>query len=187
MGTGEQPDLASSLARKIPQSPAVPSCPGWVPRSLKPASPSSCHSPAPTSPQSPSPARDPGDSSPRPGHCRSQRHKPTAPGPRLGPSHSPGCSPPRPSCPPGRSGGRPGPEGQGHGAHPGSGLPQDHTTQVQLALSGHDGLPVLQVVGNEVADALEQHVLCPHLQDQRPGIGAQGLVQEASPCPVQAC
>lgn len=41
------------------------------------------------------------------------------------------------------------------GPSPGSGLPLDHTPQVQLALSSHNGLPVLQVVVDQVADALK--------------------------------
>lgn len=50
---------------------------------------------------------------------------------------------------------------------PGSGLPLDHTSQVQLALSRHDGLPILQVIVDQVADALKQHVLRPNLWRQR--------------------
>lgn len=46
---------------------------------------------------------------------------------------------------------------------PGSRLPGDHSPQVQLTLGSHNGQPVLQVVVYEVADALKQHVLCPHL------------------------
>lgn len=51
---------------------------------------------------------------------------------------------------------------------PGSGLTFDHPAQMQLAFGGHDGLPVLQVVVDEVADALKEHILGPHLQGQRP-------------------
>lgn len=59
------------------------------------------------------------------------------------------------------------------GAHradytPGSGLTFDHTAQMQLAFGGHDGLPVLQVVVDQMADTLKEHVLGPHLQGQRP-------------------
>lgn len=80
------------------------------------------------------------------------------------------CLPPRPYNER-RRGLRPGvgADAGAGGAHaPGSGLPLDHPAQVQLALGGHDGLPVLQVVVDQVADALKQHVLRPHLQDQRP-------------------
>lgn len=51
---------------------------------------------------------------------------------------------------------------------PGSGLPLDHTPQVQLTLRGHNGLPILQVIVDQVTDTLKQHVLCPHLWGQRP-------------------
>lgn len=51
---------------------------------------------------------------------------------------------------------------------PGSGLPLDDASQVQLTLSGYNGLPILQVVVDQVADALKEHVLRPHLRGQRP-------------------
>lgn len=44
-------------------------------------------------------------------------------------------------------------------------LPPDNLAEVQLALRSHDGLLVLPVVADEVADALKQHVLGPHLGD----------------------
>lgn len=42
-------------------------------------------------------------------------------------------------------------------------LPPDHLLQVQLALRSHDGQPVLQVVADQVTDAIEQDVLRTHL------------------------
>ena len=42
-------------------------------------------------------------------------------------------------------------------------LPLDNLAEVQLTLCGHDGLLVLPVVADEVADALKEHILRPHL------------------------
>lgn len=39
---------------------------------------------------------------------------------------------------------------------------------MQLAFGRHDGLPILQVVVDQMADALKEHILRPHLWGQRP-------------------
>lgn len=53
--------------------------------------------------------------------------------------------------------------GRGLTYPPASLLPADNLAEVQLALCGHDGLLVLPVVADEVADALKEHVLGPDL------------------------
>lgn len=150
-----------------PPAPVGPSSP-------RAASASSCL-PQPSSSQSPSPARGLETQAPGPLPHQTQLQVPTpqaqGPGPCMvlrqlsWPAPTPSQLASRREAWHSNGGG---------GVHTCSGLPWDHTTQVQLALGGHNGLPVLQMVGNEVADALEQHVLRPHLQGQRPGHQCSG-------------
>lgn len=49
-------------------------------------------------------------------------------------------------------------------------LPLYDLAEMQLALCCHDGLLVLPVVADEVADALKQHILGPHLGPGHSGV-----------------